>query len=162
MELRDINDYIVAVPDGVSITASTLNARVGEAVTLTFTGSVKLDTRSRVPQKTVTDLSIGMCFTRGLTVPDEAFIDPHSYCNGEAETLPSNYRLLDGTNYYKTFADVTVLRGETRTFEHSFTFTVTEADTLVLKPTLTFREQGFEGPSSASLTNPNSPTLTFE
>lgn len=107
---RDAYDYVVG--NGVTMTASTLNAKVGEAVTLTFKGIVRLDEKSRIPKRAVTDIEIGMCFTHGLTAAEEVFIDPHGYCEGEAETLPSNYTLLNGTNYFKVFDDVTVSRGK--------------------------------------------------
>lgn len=58
----DQYDYVVS--NGVTITASTSEARVGDAVTLTFTGSLGLDEKSRVSERKVSGIRIGMSTLR--------------------------------------------------------------------------------------------------
>ncbi len=157
---RDQYDYIGG--DVVTMTASTLDAGVGEAVILTFTGSFELDAKSRVPQRTVSDISLGMCFTHGFTAVEEVFIDPHGFCEGKPQTLPPNYQLLDNADYYTTFDNVIVERGERRTFEHSFTFTSTEADELTLVPTFAHTDEPSPVRVFGSLAGRNFPVLTFK
>lgn len=155
----DQYDYIVG--NGVTMTASSLDAKVGEAVTLTFTGSLELDEKSRVPERAVSDVSIGMCFTHGLTT-EEVWIDPRGFCEGEVGSLPPSYRLLNGTDYYKKFDNVVIPRGEKREFTHSFTFTLDEADELVLVPFLVYTDEPFPGPTHSSIIGGDWPTLTFK
>lgn len=156
----DQYDYIVS--DGVTVTVSSLDAKVGEAVTLTFTGSLELDEKSRVPERAVSDISVGMCFTHGLTANGEVFADPHGLCEGEVESLPPSYKLLNGTDYHKKFDNVVIPRGEKREFAHSFTFTLDEADELVLVPFLVYTDEPFPGPTHSSIIGGDWPTLTFK
>ena len=155
----DQYDYVVG--NGVTMTASTLEAGAGDAVTLTFTGGLGLDEKSRVSERKVSGIRIGMCFTRGLRTGDDEFIEPHGFCFGEPQVLPANYRLLDSTDYYTAFDDVAVGRGEERTFEHSFTFTSTKADELTLIPTLWYTDEPFAGPRLGSIVGGDFPVLTF-
>jgi hypothetical protein len=153
-------DYVESSP--VTVTASPLDAEVGEAVEVTLTGSLELDERSRVPERPISDITIGMCFTHGVTDDEEQIGDSHGFCFEKEEMLPRSYQMLNGTEYYKKFGDVVIRRGERREYKHTFTFTLTEADKLVLVPHLMFMDEAFEGPTFSSNIDQNFPRVTFE
>lgn len=153
-------DYVESSP--VTVTASPLDAEVGEAVEVTLTGSLELDERSRVSERPISDITVGVCFGYGLTANGEGIVDPHGFCSKEVEALPDSYEMLNGTEYTKKFDDMVIRRGERREYKHAFTFTLTEADELVLEPHMMFRDEFYTGPSFSGNIPQNYPTVTFE
>jgi hypothetical protein len=157
---NDEFDYVESSP--VTVTASPLDAKVGKAVEVTLTGSLELDKRSRVSERPISDITIGVCFGHGLTANGEGIVDPHGFCSKEVEALPDSYEMLNGTEYTKKFDDVVIRRGERREYKHTFTFTLTEANELVLEPHMMFRDEFYTGPSFRGNIPQNYPTVTFE
>lgn len=153
-------DYVEASP--VTITASPLEAEVGEAVEVTLVGSVELDERSRVPERPISDITLGVCFGYGLTADEEAIVDPHGFCSEEVEALPNSYSMLNGTEYYKTFDNVVIQRGDRHEFKHAFTFTLTEENKLALQPHMMFMDEAYTGPTSSGNIPQNYPEVTFK
>lgn len=146
----------------VITTASPSNVKVGDAVEVTLVGSFELDERSRVPERPISDIIIGTCFTHGKNADNESIGESHGFCGNEAEVLPSSYRLLSGTEYTKRFDGAVVKRGERLEFEHTFMFTSTEADKLFLDAQAIFMDEAFTGPSYSGNPYSNSPEVTFE
>lgn len=155
----DEYDYIESTP--VTITASPLNARVGEEVEVNLLGRLKLDERSRVPERPISDTTLGVCFGYGLTANGEGIADPHGFCLREVEVLPGSYQMLNGTGYTKEFDDVVIRRGESQEFKHTFTFTLTEVNKLVLAPVLDYKSD-YEGNTTSGNITQNYPIVTFE
>ena len=153
-------DYIESTP--VTITASPLNAKVGEAVEVTLAGNIGLNERSRVPERPISDITLGVCFAPGGTVDDNPVSESHGLCNNEIMLLPTSFQMLNVTEYYEELDDVVVRRGEKLEYNHSFTFTLSEAKELVLVPELNWRDEFFEGPSGSSNIEQNFPKVTFE
>ncbi len=148
----------------VSITASPFNAEVGEEVEVTLAVNVGLDERSRVSERPISEITLGVCFGYGLTADGEGIADPHGFCFKEVEVLPDSYQMLNGTGYTKEFDDVVIRRGESQEFKHTFTFTLTEANKLALEPHLEFTDKSYGAPMYNGSGNVpvNYPIVTFE
>ena len=141
----DQYDYVESKTPVVKV--SSTDANVGEAVTVTVEASLFLDARSRVEERRVTDIAIGACFGDGITADGEGLANGQGFCGKEKGTLPQNYKLLAATDsdYYKPFDDRVIRRGETLELKNVFTFTVTEAQRVVIAPSMTFWDRAFEG-----------------
>ena len=126
------------MPSIVEVTITPVVAKVGEAVAVSLTSAAELDRNSPLREGQASNICLGVRFTSGFAA--DGTTDDHGSADGR-EALPTRYRLLNGTNYARTFADVVVPRGGRREFEHSFSFTLTEAGEVYLVTQLLFDTQ---------------------
>ena len=158
----DQYDYVFT--DDINFTASPLNAKIGEAVEVTLTTDISLDERSRVAERSVSDVKLGGCFGYGYetTADGEGLADPHGLCSKEVEELPSRYELLGSTEYTEQFGNAVIERGEKLMLKHSFTFTLTEPGEVAIDPVLMYMDEFFTGPKSYGGLPQTFPEITFE
>lgn len=125
----------------------TVRVKVGEAVRVKITGSAELDRRSSLRVGKISDVYFGVRFTDNFAAYSRPVGEgePVFYGWEGDEPLPARYRLLDGTSCARSFPDLSVPRGGEHTFEHRFSFTLTEAGEVSLQPALVFTDESYHG-----------------
>ena len=145
-ELAAINDRIDVNP--VTITSQPKQAKIGDEVVVTLGATLEVDARSTFAEVPLS-VSIGACFTEGMGT-DRSFINSEGFCKPVNNALSAKYRLLNGSTYFEKFPDIVLRRGEKRTFEHSFSFTLDEADNVVLYPFVYYEPERELAPNTDS------------
>ena len=145
-ELAAINDR----PEisSITITAQPEQAVVGDEVNVTAKATLTVDSRSAFAEIPLS-VSMGVCFSEGVDASGIA-INVDGFCNPFDNSLSPKYRLLNGSTYFKKFSDVLLRRGEERTFEHSFSFTLDEADEVMLESVGLFETKRYAGFGTSS------------
>ena len=140
-ELAAINDQLNISP--VTMTVQPEQAVAGEKVNVTVKATLAIGAGSTFTEVPLS-VSMGVCFNEGIDASGIA-INETGFCDRDNKNLSSKYRLLDGSTYFKEFSDVVLRRGEERTFEHSFSFTVDEADEVMLESIVLFEAEKYIG-----------------
>lgn len=138
-ELAAIDDRLNISP--VTLVVQPEQAIVGDEVNVTVKAMLAVDPRSTFAEVSLS-ASIGVCFNEGVDSNGVA-INETGLCSPNSNSLSSKYRLLDGSSYFKAFPDVVLRRGEERTFEHSFSFTLDEADEVMLESIVLFEAERY-------------------
>ena len=144
-ELAAINNRLNISP--VTITVQPKQAIIGDKVNVIVKATLAVGERSTFIEVPLS-VGIGGCFSEGVDA-NGIVINETGFCSPASNSLSSKYRLLDGSTYFEEFGDVVLRRGEERTFEHSFSFTLDKADEVMLRPVVYFKSQEDLGPEGS-------------
>lgn len=150
-------DIFVNHSDGVfsgaplTAKADRSKAFVGEAVEVTLTAGFEVDSSSSLPEYPVSGFRLGACFIQNPRTEDAS---SGGFCNPDSSPLPSWIAMSGDATVVKEFDAFMIKRGDTRRFEHTFTFTATKpgrvAVSSVLQTPYPYEEEGYEYPPAHS------------
>lgn len=133
-----------------------VTAGVGEPVKITLSGGFRVTDRYHEEEFTEPGVTLGACVSYASSVATQGGL-----CSDGEQPLPEGLGLVGPSSFAEDFGAVTVKRGESRSIEHTFTFTSYGSGTFKLVPTYFFRYD--DGRSSGFETGADSIIqITFE